>query len=75
MKPLPKKPTKEGIEMDYTAIEDQDKEVSFESTQEQNCLQKVFVEACSPKLFTNAPFLLVILANLFSTMGVFYLRS
>jgi len=75
MRPLPKRPSKEGIEMDYVEIEDRDDKEKGSSSapaaKEQNCLQKVFVESCSPQLFTSAPFLLVILANLFSTMGLY----
>jgi len=57
MRPLPKRPVKQT---------DEDAEV-----QSSNCCKEVVSTACSPRLMTSVPFLLLMLANLFSTMGLY----
>merc|ERR1712128_263810 len=63
MKPLPKRPEPKEIELDAEGNE--------EKEQKTNCLKTVLVTACSPKLMTNVPFLLLTFSNLFATQGLY----
>jgi len=42
-----------------------------EDRSDQNCFKSVMSTACSPALMTNVPFILLMLANLCSTMGLY----
>jgi len=63
MKPLPKRP--ETLEIDLDA------EGNEEKPAQTNCLKTVITTACSPKLMTNVPFLLLTFSNLFATQGLY----
>lgn len=60
MRPLPKRP----------AASEPDAEEEGRS-KDPNCLVAVFRSACSPRLMTNKPFLLLCLCNLFATQGLY----
>eukprot|EP00090_Calanus_glacialis_P041215 TRINITY_DN7249_c0_g1_i1.p1 TRINITY_DN7249_c0_g1~~TRINITY_DN7249_c0_g1_i1.p1 ORF type:complete len:452 (-),score=90.60 TRINITY_DN7249_c0_g1_i1:690-2045(-) len=63
MKPLPKKPEPKEIDLDTEGNEEKEANT--------NCLKTVLVTACSPKLMTNVPFLLLTFSNLFATQGLY----
>jgi len=63
MKPLPKRPEPKDIDLDAEGNE--------EKESKSNCLKTVIVTACSPKLMTNVPFLLLTFSNLFATQGLY----
>jgi len=63
MRPLPKRPEPKDIDLDAEGNE--------EKESKSNCLKTVIVTACSPKLMTNVPFLLLTFSNLFATQGLY----
>merc|ERR1719225_51089 len=62
MRPLPKKPKK---------IADEESDAEGDGEPKTNCCKTIINESCSPKLMTNVPFMLLCLANLFSTQGLY----
>jgi len=62
MKPLPRQPAPKNTDLDIERKEE---------GSNSNCLKSVIVSACSPKLMTNVPFLLLSFSNLFATQGLY----
>jgi MFS family permease len=59
MRPLPKRPVVKEMDLEGRELK------------EPNCFMQVFRSACSPRLMTNKPFLLLCLCNLFATQGLY----